>query len=225
VQMLNTQGPKYQYGTGCLSDGILGCWMARMCELGDVVDAGKVRSHLEAVYKYNLKRDLSDHANPQRPSFALGKEGGLLLCTWPHGGELSIPFVYSDEVWTGIEYQVASHLMLEGKVKEGLDIVRVCRDRYDGRIRNPFDEYECGHWYARALSSYGLLQGLTGLQYDAIDKTLTIDSKIGDNFRCFFSAETGFGTAGLKDGKPFVEMKSGDLDVEHVVVSGQEMSL
>jgi uncharacterized protein (DUF608 family) len=225
VEMLNTQGPKYQYGTGCLSDGILGCWMARMCDLGEIVDAGKVRSHLEAVYKYNLKHDLSDHANPQRPSFALGKEGGLLLCTWPRGGKLSIPFVYSDEVWTGIEYQVASHLMLEGKVKEGLDIVRVCRDRYDGRIRNPFDEYECGHWYARALSSYGLLQGLTGLRYDAVDKTLYIDSKIGDDFRCFLATQTGFGTAGLKDGKPFVEMKSGDLDVEHVIVSGQEMSL
>ncbi|MEJ2701951.1 MAG: GH116 family glycosyl hydrolase, partial [Sedimentisphaerales bacterium] len=225
VEMLNTQGPKYQYGTGCLSDGILGCWMARMCDLGEIVDAGKVRSPLEAVYKYNLKHDLSDHANPQRPSFALGKEGGLLLCTWPRGGKLSIPFVYSDEVWTGIEYQVASHLMLEGKVKEGLDIVRVCRDRYDGRIRNPFDEYECGHWYARALSSYGLLQGLTGLRYDAVDKTLYIDSKSGDDFRCFLATQTGFGTAGLKDGKPFVEMKSGDLDVEHVIVSGQEMSL
>jgi len=225
VEMLNTQGPKYQYGTGCLSDGILGCWMAKMSGLGDIVDADKVRSHLLAVHKYNLKHDLSDHANPQRPAFALGKDGGLLLCTWPRGGKLSIPFVYSDEVWTGIEYQVASHLMLEGKIEEGLEIVRVCRDRYDGRIRNPFNEYECGHWYARALSSYGLLQGLTGLRYDAIDKTLYINSKIGDDFRCFISTATGFGTAGLKNGKPFVEMKSGDLDVEQVIVSGKNMSL
>ena len=49
--------------------------------------------------------------------------------------------LYSDEVWTGIEYQVASHLMRMGLVREGLEVVRVCRDRYDGRIRNPFDEY------------------------------------------------------------------------------------
>ena len=225
VKMLNTQGPKYQYGTGCLSDGVLGFWMAHMAGLGQIVDAGKVRSHLTAVHKYNLKHDLSDHQNPQRPSFALGKDGGLLLCTWPRGGQLSIPFVYSDEVWTGIEYQVASHLMLEGMVPEGLEIVRVCRDRYDGRIRNPFDEYECGHWYARALSSYGLLQGLTGLRYDAIERTLYIDSKVGDNFRSFFSAESGFGTAGLKNGKPFVEMKVGELDVRQVSVSGRKASL
>jgi len=225
VNMLNTQGPKYQYGTGCLSDGVLGFWIAHMAGLGDIVDADKVTSHLLAVHKYNLKHDLSDHANPQRPAFAVGKDGGLLLCTWPRGGELSIPFVYSNEVWTGIEYQVASHLMLEGEVREGLEIVRVCRDRYDGRIRNPFNEYECGHWYARALSSYGLLQGLTGLRYDAIDKTLYIDSKIGDNFRCFLSTESGFGIAGLKNGKPFVDIKSGELDVRHIYVSGRKVPL
>jgi hypothetical protein len=69
-----------------------------------------------------------------------------------------LPFVYSDEVWTGIEYQVAAHLILLGRIEEGLDIVRTCRARYDGIRRNPFDEYECGHWYARALASYALMQ-------------------------------------------------------------------
>jgi len=106
--LLLEQGPKYQYGTGCLSDGIIGAWLAEMCGLGDILDRDKVRSHLLSVYKYNLKRDLSEHSNPQRPGYALGGEGGLLLCTWPKGGQLALPFVYSNEVWTGIEYQVAS---------------------------------------------------------------------------------------------------------------------
>jgi len=226
VEQLNRQGPKYQYGTGCLSDGVLGFWIARMCGLdADIVNGEKIKSNLRAIHKYNLKRDLSTHANPQRPSFAMGDDGGLLLCTWPRGGALAIPFVYSDEVWTGIEYQVASHLMLEGLVEEGLEIVRVCRDRYDGARRNPFNEYECGHWYARALSSYGLLQGLTGVRYDTLDKTLYMDSKIGGNFRCFLSTATGFGTVGLKKGKPFVEVKHGRMDIDKVVVSGREVSL
>ena len=224
VELLNEQGPKYQYGTGCLSDGVLGFWIGSMCGLdGSIVDREKIRSHLKAVYKYNLKRDLSKHANPQRPSFAMGDDGGLLLCTWPRGGALAIPFVYSDEAWTGIEYQVASHLILEGMVEEGLDIVRVCRDRYDGVRRNPFNEYECGHWYARAMSSYGLIQALTGVRYDAVDKTLYIDSKVGDDFRSFLSTATGFGTVGLRDGKPFVEVKLGEIDIEKIVVSGKEV--
>ena len=225
VEALNKQGPKYQYGTGCLSDGVLGFWIARMCGLGQIVDEEKVRSNVGAIYKHNFKPDLSSHANPQRPSYAYGTEGGLLLCTWPRGGQLSIPFVYSNEVWTGIEYQVASHLMLEGMVDKGLDVVRACRDRYDGRVRNPFNEYECGHWYARAMSSYGMIQGLTGVRYDAVEQTLYIDSKIGNNFKSFLSTATGFGSVGLKNGKPFVDTKTGNIKIKKVFVSGKKMSL
>ncbi len=222
--LMEKEGPKYQYGAGCLSDGILGVWMALVSGLDNPLDEVKTKSHLNAVYTYNLKKDLSKHANPQRPAFAFGTDGGLLLCTWPKGGKLSLPFVYSDEVWTGIEYQVASHLMLAGEVEKGLDIVRTCRRRYDGRVRNPFDEYECGHWYARALASYGLLQGLTGVRYDAVDKTLYIDSQIGD-FTGFLSTATGFGQVGLKNGRPFVSWALGGAEVKRVIVSGREMSL
>lgn len=225
MDILNAEGPKYQYGIGCLSDGILGSWMARVCGLEEVADAEKIKSHLLSVHKYNLRHDLFEHANPQRPSFAMGRDGGLLLCTWPKGGALSLPFIYSAEVWTGIEYQVASHLMFQGRIEEGLEIVRVCRDRYNGSVRNPFDEYECGHWYARAMSSYGLLQGLTGVRYDAVEKTLHIDSKVGENFRSFLSTATGFATVGLKGGRPFVEIKGGEIDINKVFVSGVETTL
>lgn len=222
LEVLEKEGPKYQYGPGCLSDGVLGLWIARMCGLQEpIINPEKVSSHLKAIHKYNLKPDLSNHANPQRPSFAMGDDGGLLLCTWPRGGDPALPFVYSNEVWTGIEYQVASHLILEGMVEEGLEIVRICRQRYNGTIRNPFDEYECGHWYARALASYGLIQSLTGVRYDAVEKTLYIDSKIGDDFKSFLSTESGWGIVGLKNGKPYVDMKMGDLDVEQVYVSGK----
>ena len=224
ADLINSQGPRYQYGTGCLSDGVLGFWMAHMCGLdGNIVDGGKIRSNLRAIYKYNLKHDLSEHANPQRPAYAMGDDGGLLLCTWPKGGQIAIPFIYSNEVWTGIEYQVASHLMLEGFVDEGLEIVRVCRDRYDGVRRNPFNEYECGHWYARALSSYGLIQGLTGVRYDAVDKTLHINSQIGNDFRSFFCCATGFGTVGVKKGEPFVETKMGDIGLKRIIVTGASL--
>jgi hypothetical protein len=222
--LLEKEGPKYQYGTGCLSDGVLGAWIASVCGLNDPFDREKIESHLMAVHKNNLKHDLSDHANPQRPAYAFGDEGGLLLCSWPKGGKLSLPFVYSDEVWTGIEYQVAAHLMLLGKVEEGLDIVRTCRDRYDGRRRNPFNEYECGHWYARALASYGMLQGLTGVRFDAVDKTLHVDSRVGD-FVSFLSTETGFGTVRLNNGKASLQVVYGNIPVQKVMISGKPGSL
>ena len=195
-----------------------------MCGLDNPVDAAKVRSHLLSVHKYNLKKNLSEHANPQRPAYAVGEEGGLLLCTWPKGGKLSLPFVYSDEVWTGIEYQVASHLMLMGNVEEGVEIVRTCRNRYSGKTRNPFNEYECGSWYGRALSSYGMLQGLTGIRYDAVDKKLYVDSKIGD-FTSFIATEAGFGNVHFRNGKVAMDVIYGKIPVQKVILAGKETAL
>jgi len=218
LAVLADEGPKYQYGSGCLSDGVIGCWMSLVCGLEEPIDSRYVKSHLNSVYKYNLRKDLSSHSNPQRPGYAVGHDGGLLLCTWPHGGKPKLPFVYSDEVWTGIEYQVAAHLIFEGELDKGLDIVRTLRKRYDGTVRNPFNEYECGSWYARAMSSYSLLQALTGARYDAVSKTLVINSKIGSDFRSFISTATGYGTVGLKNGKPFIEVKRGDIPIKKIIV-------
>jgi len=232
--LLRSEGPRYQYGSGCLSDGVLGAWMAEVCGLGEILDPDKVASHLRAVRRHNFKaaRDLSAYANPQRPTYALGAahEAGLLLCTWPRGGEPSLPFVYSNEVWTGIEYQVASHLMMAGFVegrRQGLGIVRAVRDRYDGRVRNPFNEYECGHWYARAMSSYALLQGLTGARYDAVDETLYLKvagqpaPAMASDFRAFLCTPTGFGTVGVHRGKPFFEVRSGKVRISRIVLAAR----
>jgi uncharacterized protein (DUF608 family) len=215
IELLQKEGPKYQYGNGCLSDGILGAWIGKMAGLNDFVEPEKVKSHLNSVYKYNLKTDLSDHVNPQRPSFGLGNNGGLLLCTWPKGDALTLPFVYSNEVWTGIEYQVASHLMSVGEIEKGLEIVREVRKRYDGKTRNPFNEYECGHWYARAMASYGLLQGLTGVRYDAIDQILYVDSQVGD-FTSFISTENGFGTVKYENGEAKLEVVYGEIQLKEI---------
>jgi len=217
LAILQKEGPKYQYGTGCLSDGVLGTWIGEVCGLNDIVDPVKIKSHLLSVYKYNFRKNLKDHSNPQRPTYAMGNEGGLLLCTWPKGDDLSLPFPYSNEVWTGFEYQVASHLMFMGEIEKGLNIVRTARDRYDGRVRNPFDEYECGHWYARAMSSYAMFQGMTGIRYDAVSQEIYIDSRIGD-FTSFISTDTGFGNAGLKNGKPFLKTVFGDIIVKKFVL-------
>ena len=146
-----------------------------------------------------------------------------MLCSWPKGKNLTLPFFYSDEVWTGIEYHVASHLMMKGEVEKGLEIVRTCRSRYDGAVRNPFNEVECGYWYARAMSSYGLLQGLTGIRYDAVEKILYIDSRIGDNFTSFLSTASGFGNVGLENGKPIVKVVYGNIDIDAIYVSGKKM--
>ena len=203
--LLTREGPKYQYGIGCLSDGALGDWLARVCFVGPILDEAKVRSHLLAVHRHNLKADLFTHANPQRPGYAVGHEGGLLLCTWPKGGKPSLPMVYSDEVWTGIEYQVAAHLMTVGEPAAALDIVKTCRARYDGRTRNPFNEYECGHYYARAMASYGMLESFSGTRYDAVTNTLFIAPPTPGDFTTFINTRHGYLLCGVRNGEAFCE--------------------
>ncbi|HUS13421.1 MAG TPA: GH116 family glycosyl-hydrolase, partial [Chloroflexia bacterium] len=135
---------KYQHGEGCLSDQLLGQLHARIVGLGDVLPQDHVRMALQSVFRHNFRRDFRNHVNCQR-TYVLNGESGLLLCSWPNGGRPRFPFVYSDEVWTGIEYQVAAHLIYEGWLEEGLEIVRAVQERHDGRRRNPWDEVECGH--------------------------------------------------------------------------------
>jgi non-lysosomal glucosylceramidase len=209
---------KYQYGEGCLSDQLLGQWLGMVSGVGRFLPQDRVRSALGAIYKYNFMPDFRNFSNAQR-TYALGDEKGLILCSWPKGGRPPLPFPYSDEVWTGIEYQVASHMIYEGLVKEGLTIVKGARDRYDGRRRNPWNEVECGHHYARAMSSWGLLLALGGYSYSGTDLKMGFDPKISrDDFRTVWTAGSGWGTYAQKvlDGKTAtlkIEVASGDLSL------------
>jgi uncharacterized protein (DUF608 family) len=222
-QLLKREGPKYQYGSGCLSDGVIGGWMASIYGIETPLAQKNVHSTLQAIFRNNFKTDLSQHANAQRPGYAMGHEPGLLICTWPRGGKPTLPFVYSDEVWTGNEYQVASHLIHEGFVEEGLTIVRALRSRYDGRIRNPWNEYECGNWYARAMSSFALVGALSGFRYSAVDRTLHFGPKMKVRpFGSFISTASGYGTITLDGRSVTVKMIEGELAIEKLHLTDGE---
>ena len=185
--------PPHQYGEGCLSDQLIGQWMAHMNGLGYLFDPEHVRSTMEAIFKYNWHEQLEDHANCQRV-YALNDESGLILCSWPRGNKLVDRFVYSDEVWCGIEYQVASHLIYEGMIEEALKIVKGVRARHDGERRNPWDEFECGHHYARSMASWALMIALSGYSFDMPKHTLGFDPRINqEESKSFWSTDSGWG--------------------------------
>ncbi|MFO8007580.1 MAG: GH116 family glycosyl-hydrolase [Candidatus Brocadiia bacterium] len=183
-----------QFGKGCLSDQMLGQWMAAICDLGYLLEPEHVRSALRSVFRHNWRPTLAEHVSFAR-IYALDGEAGLLMMSWPRGGRPEVPTMYSDEVWTGIEYQVASHLITEGMVEEGLAIVKGARDRHDGRKRNPWDEPECGSHYARAMSSWGLILALSGYFCDASRGLLRFAPRVNAaDFRTFWSNDAGWGT-------------------------------
>jgi hypothetical protein len=135
-----------------------------------------------------------------------------------------LPFVYADEVWCGIEYQVASHLIYEGFLLEGLSLVKGARDRYSGVRRNPWDEIECGHHYARSMASYAVLLALCDFDYSAPRQALGFAPRVyPDDFTCFFSVDSGWGR--LKQQRTgagpsaAVEVLSGSLTLRELSVA------
>ena len=222
---------RYQYGTGCLSDQLLGQTLAHVAGLGYILPRNHVKAALKSIFRHNFCRDLRGNANAQR-TYVLDGEAGLLLCTWPHGGRPRLPFVYCDEVWTGIEYQVATHLIYEGMVKEGLEIVKAVRDRHDGVKRNPWNEVECGHHYVRSLASWGLLPALSGFAFDMTRKRISFSPVINaKDFSCFFATGTAWGVyrqrVDSRTGKRTwdVEVMEGSLDGVTVNEEGRQMRI
>lgn len=208
--------PQYQFGQGCLSDQLLGQWLTSVSGLGYILDAKQIRKTLQSIFRYNWRSDFHEHANMQRV-YALNDDAGLLLCSWPNGGRPGIPFPYSDEVWTGIEYHVASHCIIEGLVEEGLAIVKAARDRHDGIKRNPWDEFECGHHYARAMSSYGLLLALSGFTYNKGNGTIGFEPRIHpERFQTFWALDDVWGTYRQTRKEASLEILSGAITLSRV---------
>lgn len=196
-KLADINAQKYQHGEGCLSDQLLGQLHAEILGLGKLLPGERIRSALQAIYEHNFIADFSEHVNCQRV-YALNDEAGLLLCSWPQGGRPSLPFPYADEVWTGIEYQVAAHLIYEGCLDEGLALVAAVRERHDGIRRNPWNEVECGNHYARSMSSWALLLALTGMQADAAKGQLRFSPvaellSYGQAFQTFWSNGLAWG--------------------------------
>lgn len=210
---------RYQYGSGVLSDQLFGQLLAHSTGLGHILPKDHVRSAIHAVYRHNFRPDLSRHHSVQR-TYALGNEGGLLLASWPRGGRPRIPFVYSDEVWTGIEHQVAAHLIFEGLVDEGLTLVRATRGRHSGRNRNPWNEAECGNHYARSMSSWALLLSLSGVDWNGATRELVIDPAEPGDLTCFFGTGGGWGTLTLDRQSVTLTLLHGTVDIDALTVRG-----
>jgi uncharacterized protein (DUF608 family) len=189
--------PMFQYGDGCLADQLFGQSWSHQLNLGYVYPQDQVRSALDAIWRYNWAPDVALQAAHHAPMrvFADAGESGLLSCTWPrskHMGDAAV--LYKNEVWTGIEYQVASHMLYEGMVEQGLAIVRAIHDRYDGAKHNPWNEIECGDHYARALASWGCLLAIAGFSYDGPAARIGFAPKITpEKFKVFFSGAEGWG--------------------------------
>ena len=187
--------PKDQYKEGCLSDQLFGQGWAHQLALGYLYPQENVAQALNSVWKYNWAPDVGPYNEAHKPFrwFVTPGQAGLITCTWPKSAYLSEGTRYREEVWSGIEYQVAGHMIWEGKVTEGLAICRAVHDRYHPSLINPYNEVECGDHYARAMASWGVYLALAGFQYHGPKGWLGFDPRISpEDFRGAFTTAEGW---------------------------------
>ena len=190
------------YGAGCHADQLPGQWWAHILDLGYVPPQDRVRTTLDSILKYNWRWDFGSVT--QQRAFAGAGDKGLLNCTRPRGGRPGQATLYSDEAWTGVEYEVAGLMMYESKIREAYRIVKAVSERYNGVPRkpfkrNPWSEIECGEHYARAMSSWAMLLAAQGMSYCGPDGSIGFDPRIQpENHRSFFTTAEGWGTFSQK---------------------------
>jgi non-lysosomal glucosylceramidase len=172
------------------------------------------------VFKYNWAPDITAHNAVHKPErwFVSRGEPGLFTCTWPKSRHLDEGVRYRDEVWTGIEYQVAGHMIWEGMLEEALVIIRGIHERYHPLKRNPYNEVECGDHYARALASWGAYLALAGYEYHGPRGHLGFAPRISpQDFRAAFTAAEGWGT--------FSQRRENSRQTEHIAVRWGQLRL
>ncbi|MFX1357927.1 MAG: GH116 family glycosyl-hydrolase [Promethearchaeota archaeon] len=226
---------EHQYGIGCHSDQLIGQWWAFHLGLGYILPPEHVKKAIDSIVKYNFKNPLKDIDQVIKINkkiievfriFASETDSGILNCTWPHGGKPSIPILYSNEVFTGIEYEIAALCIYTGKYTEASHILKAIRKRYDGTRRNPWNEVECGDHYVRAMSSWTLLNAATGVVYINKVKQFQIRPRINaENTKCFYITNTAWGQIILRvDNKIVcsVSVSYGELEINSLILNHLE---
>ncbi|MCO5214953.1 MAG: glycoside hydrolase family 116 protein [Thermomicrobiales bacterium] len=213
------QYSEQNWATGLHSDHLLGQWWADVLQLPSTLDPEHIRKAVESIFTYNFRENLEGIPTPER-WFGVPSDAGLINCTWPHEGRPEVPTRYSDEVWTGLEYEVAALLISTGQMDKAMTLLQAVRDRYDGHRMNPWNDIECGDHYVRAMSSWSLLLAATDFGWDAQLGELTLGNRTGqERLVAPFFAAPAWGTYEIDaDGDITIRVIGGEIEVKSVVV-------
>lgn len=201
---------------GCYIDQVFGQGYAMQLGLPRVIPKRETLLALQALWRHNYAPDVGPYRAGFKEIkggrwFAMPGEGGLLMCSWPKNDcdrarhEQTILGLdvtsegYLNECMSGFEHQVASHMIAEGLVQEGLAITRTIHDRYHPSKRNPYNEVECSDHYSRAMASYGSYLNICGFHCHGPKGYLSFSPQLSpEDFRAAFTSAEGWGTFSQK---------------------------
>lgn len=205
---------KYQIGEGSSIDQLLAQWHADILGLGDIFDNEQISSALDEMMKNNYKPTMRGIVNPWR-IFSLNDESGSVICDYPENVKKpKIPIAYFAETMTGFEYSFAGLLCSHGEIENGLKVVKAVRDRFDGKKRNPWNEFECGSNYARSMASYALIPILSGFEFDLPNRHIGFNPYKKDKFAVIWSVDGAWGNFEIDGNSSVLIIHEGELKLK-----------
>ena len=168
------------------------------------------------MMKNNFKESMRYIANHWRV-FSINDEAGSVICDYPLWAEKpSNPISYGDETMTGFEYAFAGLLCSQGKIDDGLKIVKAIRDRFDGEKRNPWNEFECGSNYARSMASFALVPIFSGFEFDMPNNHIGFNPYQTNSFKCIWSLADAWGNFEIDNNTAKVNVFEGKINLKSV---------
>ncbi|NOU35764.1 MAG: hypothetical protein HOO88_03195 [Kiritimatiellaceae bacterium] len=189
---------------GCLSDQLISQWAAHQVGFGHLYDECKVKTALKNILKHNYR-----------------SWQGLRNCQWPqdkffHQIDKDIWVDQANTCWTGVELEMASFLIYEGMLDEGLMLIKNVDDRYrkNGMY---FDHQEYGGHYFRPMSAWSIINAMAGLgikhgEYTFAPKLNRADVKL------FFAAPDTYGHFIRTSGSVKIKTAGGELKIKKLTV-------
>ncbi|GJM64345.1 GH116 family glycosyl hydrolase [Persicobacter diffluens] len=196
---------------GCLTDQLMGQWVAHTVGLGHLFDQEKVRKALGTVMDYSF---MNNHF--------------LRNCTWPEHPKL-YPIAESDlwvdqanTPWTGVELAFASFLIYEGMVEQGEQVIKAVDNRYR-KAGLYWDHQEFGGHYFRPMSAWAILNAYASISLQKDVLTLGKDLP-ATNKKYFFTGANGGAHLQIKPKEGLhVSCHYGSLSLAGISLQEQEL--
>jgi non-lysosomal glucosylceramidase len=187
---VNETNCENSYGPGCFIDQLSAVGLSLACGFGAIFNPAHEAVARQAILRNNVvvKPPFED----QQHHFYYG-DAGIRVCTYPHG-KLGRGMPYTQLVSAGFTYPVVAGMIYDGNWMDARRICQMIRARQSGIHRSPWNEPECGLFYARSMAAWNLFDQACGFFYDSTKGAIGFAPKINATaFSCFCVFHQGFG--------------------------------
>ncbi|AWR96885.1 beta-glucosidase [Acidianus sulfidivorans JP7] len=190
----------------CNASQLIGEWYMTLLDM-NLLNKEMVHKTLKSIIRYNFKN-----------------EEGVINGAYPDGyrpmlnnykNPLNLPAsIQFDTPWSGVEFYLASHLIYEKMVEDGIKVLKGIYDRY--AVAGHFwDHIEWGAHYSRPLSAISVIPAFEGIKYEAFKNTLIIDPAISE-LSWILLLPTMLGKISIKEREISIKALEGNLRINSI---------